>query len=528
MALSVKNVSITIGTKEILVDESVGIADGSKVGLIGRNGVGKTTFLKAILGQVDYHGQIKFNGKAAYFSQHIDLGLHKTGGQTIGESAAIHSQNQFEKELLGIEQLFLRPEVHQDNARVSRLMERYVELQAKIAKHQNPQPTSKLKSVLQILEVKESWLDKTIGSLSTGQRAIIALAQILSSDADFLLLDEPTNHLDFKRLNILEKYLRDFKGTVLMVTHDRYFLDRVCDTILKIENGKWIKYNGNYSAYLKTREAAFQAQKTAYELEQKYLANEKDKIARIGKSPLKVKQGKYREKFLEKREIIEKPDLDQSKFKTPFEASPIKARVVLELVDLSVGYGKPLISGINLNMCAGQRIILIGENGIGKSTLLKTIEGRVAAISGKVNLDSEAKLGYVDQELKDLAINATLYDEIYSLLKDCAKTRRQLSMVGFIANEEVFKPISQLSMGEKSRLNLLKVLIEKPNLLLLDEPTNHLDLDACEIIEKAFLNYKGAILAVSHDKYFIEKIAQRVLKVSDGTIKEIIKNNDLI
>lgn len=525
MALSVKNVSISFGKREILVDESVGIADGSKVGLIGRNGVGKTTFLKAILGQVDYNGLIEFNGKAAYFSQQGDLDLDKTGWETIGESATIHHQSQAEKKLHEIEQLLSRPDIHQDNDRVSKLMERYVALQSEIAKHQSPPSNTKIKAALRTLGVKEAWLDQKIGSLSTGQRAIMALAQILSSDVDFLLLDEPTNHLDFKRLNILENYLRDFKGTVLMVTHDRYFLDRVCDNILKIENGKWIKYNGNYSAYVKTRESTFEAQKTAYELEKKYIAIQKDKIARIGKSPQKVKQGQYRERLLEKRKIIEKPDMDQSRFKASFEASPIQSVVVLELEDLSVGYEKPLISHIDFNIGLAQRIILIGENGLGKSTLFKTIEGRVPALSGKVVLDPQAKLGYVDQELKDLTTKATLYDEIYPLFKDHAKTRQQLSLLGFITEKEVLKPISHLSMGEKSRLNLLKILIKKPNLLLLDEPTNYLDIDACEIIENAFLNYKGAILAISHDRYFIEKIAQRVLKVSDGTIKEVSKKS---
>ena len=523
MALTVKNLSISIGNREILLDESVGIADGSKVGLIGRNGVGKTTFLKAVLGQVDYTGEIEFNGKAAYFSQHVDLDLDKTVLQTIGESATIHHQNQFEKKLSDIERLLSSPSVHEDHAQLSKLTERYVELQAELEKHEAPQPTNKIKSVLRALEVKESWLGQKIGSLSTGQRAIIVLARILSSEADFLLLDEPTNHLDFKRLDILEKYLRKFKGAVLMVTHDRYFLDRVCDTILKIEKGKWIKYNGNYSAYVKTRGAAFEAQKTAYNLEKDYIAIQKDKIARIGKSPQKVKQGQYRERLLEKREIIEKPDMDKSRFRTRFEASPIKASVVLGLADLCVGYEKPLISHINLNVGAGQRIILIGENGTGKSTLLKTIESRVPAISGRIIPDSETKIGYADQELRDLSTEATLYEEIFSLLKDQAKTRQQLSMLGFIADDEVFKPISKLSMGEKSRLNLLKILIGKPNLLLLDEPTNHLDIDACEIIENAFLNYDGAILAVSHDRYFIEKIAQRILVLRDGKIKEIAK-----
>jgi len=521
MALDIKNLSVTIGTIDILHDESLGIEDGSKVGVLGRNGVGKTTLLKAILGKIDYSGHIKFNGKAAYFSQHIDLDLDKTGWQIIGERATIHHQNEFEKEMAEIELRLSKPDVYEDHNQATRLTERYVELQTALAKHTSTLPTSKIKSLLRTLEVKEDWLDKKVGSLSTGQRAIISLAQILSSDADLLLLDEPTNHLDFKRLNILEDYLKNFKGTVLMVTHDRYFLDKVCDTILKIENGKITKYNGNYSAYLKTREATFEAQKNAYELEQEYIANEKDKIARIGKSPLKVKQGKYREKLLAKREIIVMPDLDKSDFETPFEASPIRSHMVMELEDLSIGYTTPLISHINLNVCVGQRIIIIGENGIGKSTLFKTIEGRLPALGGKVNLNHEGKLGYVDQELKDLIAHNTLYDEIFALFKDKAKTRQHLSMVGFVTNEEVSKQISKLSLGEKARLNLLKVLIEKPNLLLLDEPTNHLDIDACEIIEKAFLRYEGAIMAVSHDRYFIEKIAQRILKVVDGRIEEL-------
>ncbi len=521
MALNIKNLTISIGKRELLLDESAGIADGSKVGLIGRNGVGKTTLLKAIIGQVDYTGQIEFDGKATYFSQHIGLDAGKTVRETLEGSATIHHQGSFGQELATIEKRLLDPATHKDSALLSKLTERYVELQARRDEHASPRPTNKIKQVLQALDVQESWLGQEIGSLSTGQRAIIALAQILSSDAQFLLLDEPTNHLDFRRLDILENYLRSFKGTVLMVTHDRYFLDRVCDTILKIENGKWAKYNGNYSAYLRARLAAYEAQKTAYALENKYLENEKDKIARLGKSPQRVKQGKYREKQLGKREVLEKPDMDRSDFKTHFDASPIQSSVVLELSHLTVGYGKPLISDISLNVGAQQRIILIGENGIGKSTLFKTIEGRVPPIMGEVILDSQARLGYADQEMADLTGNATLYDEIYPMLKDMARTRSHLSMVGFIADDEVFKPISQLSMGEKSRLNLLKILIKKPNLLLLDEPTNHLDIDAREIIENAFLNYDGAIFAVSHDRYFIEKIAQRMLKVEGGTIKEI-------
>ena len=242
MSLSIKNISISIGKKEILLDESVGIADGSKVGLIGRNGVGKTTFLKAILGQMDYTGEIKFTGKVAYFSQHIELDPHKTVRQIIEKRATVYHQNQFEKELLEIEKKLSDPAFCQNNdMQVSKLTSRYVELQSKIIQQQTPCST-KIKSILRTFEVEESWLDQSIESLSTGQRAIIAIVQVLASDADLLLLDEPTNHLDFKRLEILENYVHKFKGTIIVVTHDRYFLDRVCDTILKIEKGNWFEH----------------------------------------------------------------------------------------------------------------------------------------------------------------------------------------------------------------------------------------------------------------------------------------------
>jgi len=479
--------------------------------------------LKAILKQIPYNGTIDFHGKAAYFSQHIGLDKTKTVRETINESTQIHHQNDFEKEIIKIEKLLANPETYNNNDYATKLSEKYVELQSKINQQNITHSTSKIKSILQLLEVKESWLDQKVETLSTGQRAIIALAQILSSHAELLLLDEPTNHLDFKRLNILEKFLQDFKGTVIMVTHDRYFLDQTCNTIIKIENGKWIKYNSNYSGYLKTREMEFEAQKKAYLVEQKYIADEKDKISRIGTSPQKVKQAKYRIKHLAKRDQIQKPDLDKSKFTTVIESTPIRATRVLELINLNVGYVKPLIENINLEIGAGERYVIIGENGIGKSTLFKTIEGRLPALSGKVILNQETKLGYVDQELQDLTNHATLYDEIYAMTKDVYKTRQNLSLGGFVEEEDVYKPIKLLSLGEKSRLNLIKVLLKKPNLLLLDEPTNHLDIDAREIIETAFMNYEGAILAVSHDRYFINKIAQRIIKIEDKKIKEMKK-----
>lgn len=525
MSLNIQGLTVFIGKREILSDETVGIADGAKVGLIGRNGAGKTTLLKAILGQIDYTGKIDFTGKVAYFAQHIDVHPHQTVREAIEEGAVTSHHSSIDEEIQQIEQQLGDPAVYSDAAKMTKLSERYAELQTLQAKSPTQSRGNSIQSILRTLEVDESWLDQEVKTLSTGQRAIVALARILSSDADLLLLDEPTNHLDFKRLDVLEEYIRKFKGTVIVVTHDRYFLDHVCDTIIKIEKGNWIKYNGNYSDYKKARDFNFKAQQIAYANEQEYLAIEKDKIARIGKSPQKVKQGQYREKLLEKRELIEKPDLDKTNFETRFEASPIRSSTVMHLVDLSIGRDQPLLQHINLNVGSHHRVILIGENGIGKSTLMKTIEGRLEPLAGKVVLDIETRLAYADQELKDLSTDKTLYEEIFAMLKDQAKTRQNLSMVGFINEDDVFKQISTLSMGEKSRLNLLKLLLQKPNLLLLDEPTNHLDIDAREIIENAFLNYDGAIFAISHDRYFIKKIADRVLKAQDGTIKELVKTN---
>ena len=523
MALNVKNLSINIGDREILVDQSVGIADHSKVGVIGRNGVGKTTFLKALLGQQEYHGEIDFNGKAVYFSQSVEFDMDKTVREIIGVKAKSHNKGEFEKKIAIIEQQMANPKVYENHDKLNKLTEEYLHLQNQMTTHNDSLPTGKIKSILNTLKVGDDWLDKKVNNLSTGQRAIVALAQILSSDAELLLLDEPTNHLDFQRIDILEHHLTHFRGTVMMVTHDRHFLDRVCNTILKMENGKWTKYNGNYTAYVKTSKASFAAESHAYEIEQKYLANEKDKIARIGKGKAKVKQGKYREKQLAKREEMDKPNQDKSRFQTVIEAQKIHGTTVLELEDVSVGYDFPLIEHVNLRVGNGEKIILTGENGIGKSTLLKTIEGRVKILAGKITLHEQGKLSYVDQELKDLTGDNTLFEEIHKIVGATGKTRQQLSLCGFVDNDDVNKEISKLSFGEKSRLNLLKVLLEKPNILLLDEPTNHLDLDACEIIENAFLKYKGAIFAVSHDNYFIDKIADRVLEVRDGKLKQFIR-----
>lgn len=520
MDLIIKNLSISMGKNDLFHDESVGIAPGSKVGIIGRNGVGKSTLLKAIVGKVDYNGKIEIPGRVGYFAQHIDVNSDLTFLEELEQG--LHS-SQHSKRIQEIEALMGDPEVYNDMARLTALTEEYSELQTKVQQQSQSAHATNVKDVLAQLKVPESLFQMKVGDLSTGQRAILALAKIFCADCDILLLDEPTNHLDFERLDILERHLKTFKGTVLVVTHDRFLLNRIADTILKIENGKLIKYNGNYDTYLRARVDQFFAQQKAYENEQNYRRVQLEKINKIGTAPKNVRQSEYRRKMLDAREEIERPDMDKSDFSVHFNSKPMKAPYVMETKKLSVGYDTPLIRNIDFAIGAKQRFVIIGANGCGKTTLLKTIAKKLPPLSGEVSYASETVLGYADQDLKGLNEEKTLYEEIYALLPDKALARANLSMIGFRETEEVERKISSLSMGEKSRLNLLKVLLHQPNFLLLDEPTNHLDIDAREIIENAFLNYDGTILAVSHDRYFIHKVANRIVKVENKALVNVSK-----
>ena len=517
MDIVIKGLSISMGKQDLFHDESFGIAYGAKVGIIGRNGVGKSTLLKAIVGKVDYNGQISCNARIGYFAQHIDVNQDLTFLEELEKGL---NQSAYTTEIEEIESQMANPDVYNDMKKLTALTEKYSLLQAKAAQETQNANAANVKDVLKKLKIPEELFSKKVSELSTGQKAILSLAKIFCANCDVMLLDEPTNHLDFSRLNILEEYVRTFKGTVLVVTHDRYFLNRIADTILKIENGRVIKYNGNYDTYLRARVEQFDAQQKAYENEQNYRRIQLEKINKIGTAPKNVRQSEYRRKMLDERDEIERPDMDKSDFSVHFFARPMKAPYVMETKELEVGYEEnaPLLKHVNLAIGAQQRFVIIGENGCGKSTLLKTIAGKIAKLDGEIEFSSDAAIGYVDQDLKNLNMDKTLYEEIYEILKDKAATRANLSMIGFRSTEDVERSISSLSMGEKMRMNLLKVLLNKPNFLLLDEPTNHLDIDAREIIENAFLNYDGTILAVSHDRYFIHKVAHRVVKVENKRI----------
>jgi ATP-binding cassette subfamily F protein 3 len=520
MDIIVKGLSISLGKQDLFHDESFGIAYGSKVGLIGRNGVGKTTLLKAIIGKTDYNGQISCNARIGYFAQHIEVDEGLTFLEELEKGL---NQSAYSGEIEAIEKQMADPKVYNDMKKLTTLTDHYSLLQSKMSQETQSSNATNVKEVLKKLKIPDTLLEKKVNELSTGQKAILSLAKIFCANCDVLLLDEPTNHLDFDRMDILENHLRTFKGTAIIVTHDRYFLNRVADTILKIENGKVIKYSGNYDTYLRARTEQYSAHQKAYDNEQNYRRIQLDKINKIGTAPKNVRQSEYRRKMLDDREKVIVPNMDKSDFDVRFSVKPMKSPYVMETKELEVGYDKPLISHVNFAVGAEQCFVIIGENGCGKTTLLKTIAGKIAKLDGEIEFSSEALIGYVDQDLKNLNGDKTLYEEIYALVPDKAIARANLSMIGFRKPEEVEKLISSLSMGEKMRVNLLKVLLGKPNFLLLDEPTNHLDIDAREIIENAFLSYEGTILAVSHDRYFIHKVADRVVKVENKRLVNTAK-----
>lgn len=492
------------------------------MGIIGRNGVGKTTLLKAILGKIDYSGKITYDARVGYFAQHIDVDSHLTFLEELEKGI---NTSQHSTRIAEIEALMGNPEIYNDNKKLTQLTNEYSQLQSKMQQENQSSNATNVKEVLKKLNVTEAIFNKKVGELSTGQKAILSLAKIFCANVDILLLDEPTNHLDFDRLNMLENYLKNFKGTVLMVTHDRYMLNRMADTILKIEHGKIIKYNGNYDTYIKARLDQLYSQAKAYENEQAYRKVQIEKINKIGTAPKNAKQSHYRRKMLDEREEVAAPRMDKSEFEMRFVCKEVLAPYVLETKDLAVGYSQenPLIRKINLTIGTGQRFVIIGENGCGKTTLLKTIVGKLPPLEGEMEFAGQAIMGYADQDLKGLNMENTMYEEIYEMVKDKAIARMNLGMIGFSETDEVEKKISSLSMGEKSRLNLLKVLLKRPNFLLLDEPTNHLDIDAREIMENAFLHYDGTILAISHDRYFIQKVCTRIVKVENKRVVDLKK-----
>lgn len=518
------------GADLILSNIKLEIQTGDKIAVVGRNGAGKSTLLKIIAGEMPFDSGEIVKPKdltIGYLAQ--NTGLESTKSIWDEMLTVFEELRNIEAELRNIEQKMAAISSAGDSHALQSLMKEYDSLQHLYKENGGYQYEADIRSVLHGLGFADYDYSTKISVLSGGQKTRLALGKLLLKKPDLLILDEPTNHLDMETLNWLEQYLQHYNGAVLIVSHDRYFLDRVVNTVYEISRTVCTKYVGNYSAYLKQKAEAYERELKQFEKQQEEIARMKDFIQRNLARASTTKRAQSRRKMLEKMEILDRPAGDEKSASFSFEIEKQSGNDVLKAIDLSLSYDQktPIVKNINFSINRKDSIALIGPNGVGKSTLLKTIINRLKPLSGKIQFGSNVQIGYYDQEQADLSSSKRVLDELWDDYPE--KTEKEIRTVlgNFLfSGDEVLKTVSSLSGGEKARLALAKLMLKKANFLIMDEPTNHLDLDSKEVLENALINFPGTILFVSHDRYFINKIATKIFELSTEGIAEYIGDYD--
>ena len=527
--LSCKDICKSYGIRDVLKDITFSINDGDKVGIIGANGEGKSTLFKIITKEISQDsGEIFIdkNKTLGYLSQNLALDSDKN----IYEEAlsVFHELLNIEERLSSLEIKMNEPYDENNASYHDKLIKDYTTLQDIYSHKGGYVYKGEISRVLKGLGFTEDDFYKSINTLSGGQKTRVALCKLLLRKPDIILLDEPTNHLDLEAISWLEDYMKNYKGTVLVISHDRFFLDSVTTSTFEVIGGKVECYNVPYSKFIDLRKKNYEAKLKAYNLQQAEIKRQEAIIERFRSfnREKSIRAAESREKALDKMERIEAPTHEKEGSKIKFEASIKSGYDVLHIEDMNKSYGeKTLFTNLNIDLKRGEKVALIGENGRGKTTLFKIIMDKVEADKGIKVLGTNVNVGYYDQEQSDLNLDKTILDEVWDEFPNLTTSKLRSYLASFLfTGDDVFKVINTLSGGEKCRINLLKLMLSKSNLLLLDEPTNHLDIISREALEDAILEYDGTLMVISHDRYFLNKVIGRILELKEEGVSEYLGN----
>lgn len=527
MILSCNNITKTFGTDTILSDCSFHIEEREKAAIVGPNGAGKSTLLKIIMGRLpadDGTVTISKDKTLGYLAQHQNL---SSDGTIYDELLSV------KKDIIALEEKIRETEQQMKNAtgeQLDTLLDQYTKMNHQFELENGYAYQSEIVGVLKGLGFTEDDFSLPVNTLSGGQKTRVALGKLLLSKPDIILLDEPTNHLDMESIRWLENYLLGYNGSVIIVAHDRYFLDRIVTKIIEIENTHVTVFSGNYTAYADKKKILRNMQLKEYLNQQREIKHQQEVITKLKQfnREKSIKRAESREKMLDKLEVVDKPAEINDKMNIELNPSVISGNDVLSVSHLSKAFDdNTLFTDISFDIKRGERVALIGNNGTGKTTILKIINDILPADSGEIKLGSKVTIGYYDQEHHVLDPDKTLFDELQNAYPDLNNTQIRNTLAAFLfTNDDVFKYIRDLSGGERGRVSLAKLMLSNANFLILDEPTNHLDMVSKEILENALNSYTGTVLYVSHDRYFINTTATRIIELVGQTTVNYIGNYD--
>ncbi len=525
--ISVENIQKSFGIDQVLRDVTFSVQKGEKMGLVGANGSGKTTLMRILTGEQQADaGAVHMNKglKLGYLAQINDISPEDTVWDAM--LSVFSRVIALEHRMRDME---TRMAENRDEQTALRLSDEYYKMTEEFKKLEGYAYEGEITGKLLGLGIGRHMFGRKVKTLSGGERTRISLAKLLLQEPDVLLMDEPTNHLDLAAIEWLQNYLTEYKGTLLLISHDRYFLDHVCDTMGEMLGGRVYKFTGNYTQYMQKRTADFEARIKAFQLQQKEIDREKAIIERYRSfnREKSIRAAESRQKRLDKIERLERP-LEERQVRFSFDARRRMGEDALEVKGLNKKFnGRTVFRNVGFRLRAGDRVALIGPNGVGKTTLLKILNRKETPDSGTVRFGVNVDIGYYDQHQQDLNLNNTVLDEVWNSFPALEQSRVRSALGQFLfTGDDVFSKISALSGGERGRVALTKLMLRKDNFLLLDEPTNHLDMDSCEVLEEALSEFPGVIFAISHDRYFVNRFAERVMVMAEDGVTEYIGNFD--